>query len=83
MKLKHLFRQHSIKQCKEKPVIAIAHRLSTISTMDRIIVLEEGKIVEEGTHDNLLNQDSLYSKFWKRQSGGFTGSQKNQMRNQK
>ena len=51
--------------------------------MDRIIVLEEGKIVEEGTHDNLLKQDSLYSKFWKRQSGGFTDSQKNQIRNQK
>ena len=66
-----------------KTVIAIAHRLSTISTMDRIIVLEEGKIVEEGTHDNLLKQDSLYSKFRKRQSGGFTGSQKNQIRNQK
>ena len=66
-----------------KTVIAIAHRLSTISTMDRIIVLEEGKIVEEGTHDNLLKQDSLYSKFWKRQSGGFTDSQKNQIRNQK
>ena len=66
-----------------KTVIAIAHRLSTISTMDRIIVLEEGKIVEEGTHDNLLNQDSLYSKFWKRQSGGFIDIQKNQIRNQK
>ena len=66
-----------------KTVIAIAHRLSTISTMDRIIVLEDGKIVEEGTHDSLLNQDRLYSKFWKRQSGGFIGIQKNQIRHQK
>ena len=66
-----------------KTVIAIAHRLSTISTMDRIIVLEDGKIVEEGTHDSLLSQDRLYSKFWKRQSGGFIGIQKNQIRHQK
>ena len=66
-----------------KTVIAIAHRLSTISTMDRIIVLEDGKIVEEGTHDSLLSQDRLYSKFWKRQSGGFIGIQKNQTKHQK
>jgi ABC-type multidrug transport system fused ATPase/permease subunit len=51
--------------------------------MDRIIVLEDGKIVEEGTHDSLLSQDRLYSKFWKRQSGGFIGIQKNQIRHQK
>ena len=56
-----------------KTVIAIAHRLSTIAQMDRIIVLDDGKIIEEGTHDALLKQDGLYASFWKRQSGGFIG----------
>ncbi|MEM9130672.1 MAG: ATP-binding cassette domain-containing protein, partial [Pseudomonadota bacterium] len=54
-----------------KTVIAIAHRLSTIAQMDRIIVLDQGQIVEQGTHDELLRADTLYSRFWKRQSGGF------------
>jgi ATP-binding cassette subfamily B multidrug efflux pump len=54
-----------------KTVIAIAHRLSTIAQMDRIIVLDQGRIVEEGTHDALLNQGGLYADFWSRQSGGF------------
>lgn len=54
-----------------KTVIAIAHRLSTISAMDRILVLDEGKIAEDGTHDALLEQGGLYAQFWKRQSGGF------------
>ncbi|MEL6410809.1 MAG: ABC transporter ATP-binding protein [Pseudomonadota bacterium] len=54
-----------------KTVIAIAHRLSTIAQMDRIIVLDQGRIVEQGTHDELLRSDTLYSRFWKRQSGGF------------
>ncbi|MGC1502561.1 MAG: ABC transporter ATP-binding protein [Sulfitobacter sp.] len=54
-----------------KTVIAIAHRLSTIAEMDRIVVLDEGRIVEEGTHDVLLRQGGLYSDFWSRQSGGF------------
>ena len=54
-----------------KTVIAIAHRLSTIAQMDRILVLDGGKIVEEGTHDGLLKQGGLYSEFWSRQSGGF------------
>lgn len=58
---------------KNKTVIAIAHRLSTIASMDRIIVLDEGKIVEEGTHEKLSKADSLYAKFWNRQSGGFIG----------
>jgi ATP-binding cassette subfamily B multidrug efflux pump len=54
-----------------KTVIAIAHRLSTIAQMDRILVLDAGKIVEDGDHDALLAQGGLYSEFWARQSGGF------------
>ena len=54
-----------------KTVIAIAHRLSTIAQMDRILVLDEGKIVEQGTHEALLSDGGLYAQFWARQSGGF------------
>ena len=58
-----------------KTVIAIAHRLSTISGMDRIIVLENGAIVEEGSHEALLAMDGTYAKYWNRQSGGFESTQ--------
>jgi ATP-binding cassette subfamily B multidrug efflux pump len=54
-----------------KTVIAIAHRLSTIAQMDRILVLDEGRIVEDGDHHALLAADGLYAQFWARQSGGF------------
>ncbi|ETX29626.1 ABC transporter ATP-binding protein [Roseivivax isoporae] len=54
-----------------KTVIAIAHRLSTIARMDRILVMDDGRIVEEGPHDALLARGGLYAKFWARQSGGF------------
>ena len=54
-----------------KTVVAIAHRLSTIARMDRIIVMHDGQIVEDGTHDDLLAQDGLYARYWNRQSGGF------------
>ena len=54
-----------------KTVIAIAHRLSTIAAMDRLIVLDKGHIVEQGTHTELLAQNGLYAKLWSRQSGGF------------
>jgi len=56
-----------------KTVIAIAHRLSTIAQMDRIVVLDDGKIAEMGTHGELLAQGGLYAGFWARQSGGFLG----------
>ncbi|MBA8904602.1 MULTISPECIES: ABC transporter ATP-binding protein [Aminobacter] len=54
-----------------KTVIAIAHRLSTIAALDRLIVLDEGRIVEEGSHDALIAKGGLYAQLWKRQSGGF------------
>ncbi len=56
-----------------KTVIAIAHRLSTIAQMDRIIVMDQGRIIEDGTHDALLAQGGQYARFWARQSGGFLG----------
>ncbi len=54
-----------------KTVIAIAHRLSTIAAMDRLIVMDEGKIVEMGTHDELLKSEGIYENLWNHQSGGF------------
>lgn len=56
-----------------KTVIAIAHRLSTIAQMDRIIVMDRGRVIEDGTHQNLLDENGQYAKFWTRQSGGFLG----------
>ncbi|MCO8143722.1 ABC transporter ATP-binding protein/permease [Rhodovulum tesquicola] len=58
-----------------KTVIAIAHRLSTIAHMDRIVVLDAGRIVEQGSHAELLAQNGLYARFWARQSGGFIGTE--------
>ncbi|MDH1251217.1 ABC transporter ATP-binding protein/permease [Comamonas thiooxydans] len=58
-----------------KTVIAIAHRLSTIAAMDRLIVMNEGHIVEEGTHQQLLQRGGIYAKLWAHQSGGFLADQ--------
>ncbi|MGL4191252.1 MAG: ABC transporter ATP-binding protein [Vibrio sp.] len=56
-----------------KTVIAIAHRLSTIAAMDRLIVMDEGKIVEQGTHQALLAHNGIYAQLWAHQTGGFIG----------
>ena len=58
-----------------KTVIAIAHRLSTIAAMDRLLVMDEGKIIEQGNHQELSNSGGLYAQLWQRQSGGFLDTQ--------
>jgi ATP-binding cassette subfamily B protein/ATP-binding cassette subfamily B multidrug efflux pump len=64
--------QENLAQMMEgKTVIAIAHRLSTIAALDRLIVVDHGRIVEEGAHDELVRRGGLYAQLWKRQSGGF------------
>ena len=66
--------QQSLYQLMEgKTVVAIAHRLSTIAAMDRLIVMDKGRVVEEGTHAQLLASGGLYARLWARQSGGFLG----------
>jgi len=56
-----------------KTVIAIAHRLSTIAAMDRLVIIDEGRIIEQGSHQELLLQDGIYAKLWQHQTGGFIG----------
>ena len=64
--------QESLEQLMQNhTTIAIAHRLSTLSRMDRILVFDKGKIVEEGTHASLLSKEGLYTQMWKMQAGGF------------
>ncbi|MGR6874183.1 ABC transporter ATP-binding protein [Pseudomonas sp. HK3] len=66
--------QHSLNILMEdKTVIAIAHRLSTIAAMDRLVILDEGRIVEQGTHQELVNSGGIYSQLWAHQTGGFIG----------
>ena len=68
--------QQSLNQLMEgKTVIAIAHRLSTIAALDKLIVFDQGKIVEQGSHKQLLAKNGLYAKLWSHQSGGFLGSE--------
>ena len=66
--------QHSLSRLMEgKTVIAIAHRLSTIAAMDRLIVMDQGKIVEQGSHQSLIQQGGIYAQLWAHQTGGFLG----------
>jgi ATP-binding cassette subfamily B multidrug efflux pump len=66
--------QGSLQRLMEgKTVIAIAHRLSTIAALDRLVVLDQGRIVEEGTHTSLLERGGLYARLWAHQSGGYLG----------
>ena len=68
--------QQSLYQLMQgKTVVAIAHRLSTIAAMDRLIVLDNGNIIEQGNHAELLKQGGLYASLWAHQSGGFLGEQ--------
>ncbi|MCG6507041.1 ABC transporter ATP-binding protein, partial [Vibrio parahaemolyticus] len=61
------------KLMENKTVIAIAHRLSTIAAMDRLIVMDQGQIVEQGSHQELLAQNGVYAQLWAHQTGGFIG----------
>ena len=70
--------ESAIQEClnkvmENKTVLAIAHRLSTIAQMDRLLVLDNGKIVEQGTHQELLEKGGIYAKLWAHQTGGFLG----------
>jgi ATP-binding cassette subfamily B multidrug efflux pump len=56
-----------------KTVVAIAHRLSTIAAMDRLVVMDQGRIVETGSHAALLAKNGIYARLWAHQSGGFLG----------
>jgi ATP-binding cassette subfamily B multidrug efflux pump len=58
-----------------KTVVAIAHRLSTIAAMDRLVVMDQGRIVEQGTHTELLALGGIYARLWAHQSGGFLGEE--------
>ena len=60
---------------RNKTVIAIAHRLSTLREMDRILVMDKGAIVEEGSHSELLKKKGLYAELWAHQAGGFIGDE--------
>ena len=65
--------QHLYTLMEGKTVIAIAHRLSTIAMLDRLVIIDKGRIVEMGEHESLLARDGLYASLWRRQVGGFLG----------
>ena len=67
----HLIQEALFRLISGRTVIAIAHRLSTIARMDRLVVLDHGRIVEQGTHADLLASGGAYARLWRMQSGGF------------
>ena len=75
--VEQMIQQQLHEMMQGKTVIAIAHRLSTIAEMDRLIVMQEGKIVEDGPHETLIQQNGIYANLWSRQSGGFIGKATN------
>lgn len=74
-----LIQQSLADAMQDKTVIAIAHRLSTIAHLDRLIVMDHGRIVEDGTHTELLERGGLYARLWSLQSGGFLGGRKQEV----
>lgn len=69
--VENAIQENLYKLMQGKTVIAIAHRLSTIAAMDKLVVMDQGEIIEQGSHEQLLAQDGLYAKLWRHQSGGF------------
>lgn len=74
--IEHAITESLDEMMQGKTVIAIAHRLSTIAALDRLVVVDAGQIIEQGSHDELLRLGGVYAKLWQRQSGGFLGEYK-------